>query len=161
MKTKSLTAFLGILLVTFAFMVNAGAATTLGLSLEKDYHNDSILYGGFLRTGGLFKLELGGTKPGGSGGEEVNLLSYLLLDLTLGSFGATNGSFHLYMGGSPVISLDTSIPAFSFSKDSAYGKIGLEFNLFPFSIQAQTIGELDFTGELESLMAGVGFGLSF
>lgn len=160
MRLRSVVLALVVLSVMFIWGYPGQAGTTLGLSLENDYTNDSLLYGGYLRTGGLFKIELGGLESTSATSEKTDLFTYLLAGLTLGRFG-TNGSLHLYFGGSPDITLDTGTPSFAFSNSSAYGKIGLQFNLFPFSIQAQTTGKLDFDGNLERVLAGLGFGLSF
>ncbi|MBS3765152.1 hypothetical protein KGY71_01395 [Candidatus Bipolaricaulota bacterium] len=160
MKLRSALLALLVLFILLVSVYPGQAGTTLGLSLENDYTNDSLFYGGYLRTGGLFKIELGGLESTSETAEEIDLFSYFLADLTLGRFG-TNGSLHLYLGGSPVMTLDTETPSFAFSSSSAYGKIGLQFDFFPFSVQAQTTGELDFNGDLERIMGGIGFGLSF
>lgn len=161
MKNRLIVLALSLLLGFSVVGFQACGGTTLGLSLENDFTNDSILYGGYLRTGGLFKLELGGAKSAGEDSDKIDLFSYFLADLTLGSFGINNGSLHLYLGGSPVMTLDTGTPAFGFSTSSAYGKIGLQLKLFPFSIQVQSSSRLNFSGEIERVIAGVGFGLSF
>ncbi|MFB6291019.1 MAG: hypothetical protein ABEJ25_04745, partial [Candidatus Bipolaricaulia bacterium] len=112
-------------------------------------------------TGGLFKLELGGYRYYASSSNEIELFSFFLLDLNLGSVGINNGSLHLYFGASPDMTLNTSSPSFSFSNSSAHGKLGLQFNLFPFSIQLQSTGEFDFSGKLTNLRGGLGLGLTF
>lgn len=161
MKNRFIVLALSLLLGFSVVGLQSYGGTTLGLSLENDYTNGSILYGGYLRTGGLFKLELGGAKSAGESSDKIDLFSYFLADLTLGSFGVSNGSLHLYIGGSPVMTLDTATPSFAFSTSSTYGKIGLQLKLFPFSVQVQTAGRLNFSGEIERVIAGVGLGLSF
>ncbi|MFP4507482.1 MAG: hypothetical protein ACLFO4_01265 [Candidatus Acetothermia bacterium] len=160
MKSKFPVLVLVLIIAVGTFSLSALSGTSLGLSLEEDYTNETTYYGGYLSTGGLLKVELGGLEPAGENSSEINLFSYLLGDLTLGDFGS-GGSLHLYLGASPAMSLDTNGPSFSFSSSSAYGKIGLQFNLFPFSVRAQTTGELDFEGNLKSVLGGVGFGLTF
>lgn len=151
-----LTAFL-----VLGFGIQAAAGTTIGGSLDKDFTEDELWYGGYLRTGGLFKLELGGSKPFSNSSSEMQLFSYFLADLNLGSVGINSGSLHLYFGASPDMTLDTSTPSFSVSNSSAYGKMGLQLKLFPFSIQVQSTGKFDLSGNLTNLLGGLGIGLTF
>ncbi|MFB6290909.1 MAG: hypothetical protein ABEJ25_04185, partial [Candidatus Bipolaricaulia bacterium] len=60
MRISSLTVSLIAVLLVLSLGVHSGATTTLGGSLEKNFTDDELLYGAYLRTGGLFKLELGG-----------------------------------------------------------------------------------------------------
>lgn len=160
MKTRILVIILTCFLV-FGLGLRTLGGTTIGGSLEKDFTDDRTWYGGYLRTGGLFKLELGATKPYLSLSNEVNLFSYFLADLNLGSIGINNGSLHLYFGASPDMTLNTSKPSFSVSNSSAYGKMGLQLNLFPFAIQLQSSGRFDFSGNLTNFLGGLGVGLTF
>ncbi|MCF7890353.1 hypothetical protein K9M78_03955 [Candidatus Bipolaricaulota bacterium] len=160
MKDRLPIVILAVFLI-FGFTVQSMAGTTLGGSLEKNFTDDTAWYGGYLRTGGLFKLELGGSRPFSSSSSEMKLFSYFLADLNLGSIGITNGSLHLYFGASPDMTLDSSAPSFSVSNSSAYGKMGLQLNLFPFSIQLQSTGRFDFSGNLTNLLGGLGVGLTF
>ena len=150
---------IGLLVFTFCF--HSTAATTIGGSLKKDLSSESLWYGGFLRTGGLLKLELGGYKPYSGPASEIKLSSYLLLDLNLGSFGLENGSMHLYLGASPDMTLNTASRSFSVSSSAAYAKTGLQLNFFPFFVQVQTTGRLKFSGDLTDLFGSVGIGLTF
>ncbi|MBS3736980.1 hypothetical protein KGY72_07425 [Candidatus Bipolaricaulota bacterium] len=160
MKARLLVAVLATFLV-FGFGVQSMAATTIGGSLERDFTDDTVWYGGYLRSGGLFKLELGASQPVSSPSGELKLFSYFLADLNLGSIGINNGSLNLYFGASPDMTLDTSTPSFSVSNSSAYGKLGLQLNLFPFSIQLQSKGRFDLSGNLTNLFGGLGIGLTF
>jgi len=161
MKTDVLLASFATVLLVVGLGVQSLAGTTLGVSLEKDLSEDSVLYGGYLRTGGLFKLEFGASRPYTGSADEFNLFSYFLMDFALGSVGADSSSLHFYFGASPDMTLNTSAPSFSVSNSSAHGKLGLQFNLFPFAIQVESRGEFDFSGNLKNLLGGVGFGLSF
>lgn len=160
MKAKLLVAILTTFLV-FGFGIQSVASTTIGGSLERDFTNDEVWYGGYLRTGGLFKLELGGSKPYSSSSSEMKLFSYFLADLNLGSVGINNGSFHFYFGASPDMTLDTDTPSFSVSDSSVYGKTGLQLNLYPFSIQLQSTGRFELSGDMTNLLGGIGVGLTF
>ena len=160
MKAKLVTVIVVVLLI-FCFGLHSTGSTTVGGSLEKDFTDDKIWYGGYLRTGGLFKLELGGSQVYGNSSGEVKLFSYFLVDLNLGSVGINTGSMNLYFGASPNMTLDTATPSFSISDTSAYGKMGLQLNLFPFSIQLQSKGLFDLSGNLNNLLTGVGLGLTF
>jgi hypothetical protein len=137
------------------------AGTTLGISLDRDFSNDLLWYGGYLRTGGLFKLELAGSRSYSGSKDKINLFSYFLMNLNLGSAGTNTGSLNLYFGASPDMTISTSTPSFSVSNSTGYGKLGLEYKLFPFSIQVESRGKFDFSGNLKNLLGGVGFGLSF
>jgi len=160
MKFKSTALILVLIstLLVFTFPVFAG--TTLGGSFQKNLTDDTFWYGGFLRTGGLFKLELGGETPHMSSGD-ARLFSYFLMDLRMGSFGVNNGRLSLYFGGSPVMRIDTGSPSFYISKSEAMGKIGLQLNLYPFAIHVQSSGKFELSGNLEEINAGIGLGLSF
>ena len=161
MKTNVLLALIAIVLLVLGLGVQSLAGTTLWVSLEKDLSDDLVLYGGYLRTGGLFKLEFGASRPYTGSAHEFNLFSYFLMNLALGSVGTDSGSLNFYFGASPDMTLNTSAPSFSVSNSSAHGKLGLQFNLFPFAIQVESRGEFDFSGNLKNLLGGVGFGLSF
>lgn len=160
MKARLLVAILATFLV-LGFGVQSMAGTTIGGSLERDFTDEATWYGGYLRSGGLFKLELGASQPVSSSSSKFKLFSYFLADLNLGSIGINNGSLHLYLGASPDMALDTATPSFSVSNSSAYGKLGLQLNLFPFSIQLQSAGRFDFSGNLTNLLGGLGVGLTF
>ncbi len=160
MKNRILVTILTCFLV-FGFGLRTLGGTTIGGSLEKDFTDDTTWYGGYLRTGGLFKLELGGTRPYSGSSSDVNLFSYFLADLNLGSIGINNGSLHLFFGASPDMTFNSSKPSFSVSNSSAYGKIGLQLNLFPFAIQLQSAGRFNFSGNLMNYLGGLGVGLTF
>lgn len=148
-----------LLLLTASFPASGG--TTIGLSLEKNYSDDFTSFGGFLRTGGLFKLELGGLKPIEGSGKEIDLFSYLLTDLVLSNFGTGKGALHMYLGASPVMSITTDQPSFSFSTSEAYGKLGLQFTIFPFSLEVWAKSKLGLNGDIKGVLGGAGFGFSF
>ncbi|MBS3788554.1 hypothetical protein KGY79_10220 [Candidatus Bipolaricaulota bacterium] len=160
MRPRLLVVIVATFLV-FSFGVQSVTGTTIGGSIEKDLTNDEVYYGGYFRTGGLIKLELGVSKPYSNSSNRMKLFSYLLTDINLGSVGISNGSIHLYFGASPDITLDTSAPSFPISNSSAYGKMGLQLNMFPVSVQLQSTGRFDFSGELTKILGGLGIGLTF
>lgn len=160
MKTRLLVAIVATSLV-LGFAVQSMAGTTIGGSLERDFTDETSWYGGYLRSGGLFKLELAASKPVSSSSGDLKLFSYFLADLNLGSIGINSGSLNLYFGASPDMTLNTNTPSFSISNSSAYGKLGLQLNLFPFSIQLQSKGRFDFSGNLTNFLGGLGIGLTF
>ena len=161
MKLKPLLIlFFSVCFLIFFSSVTTGE-TTLGGALENDFTGDELWYGGYLRTGGLIKLELGGLRSESSNSKVTRLFSYLLLDLNLGSLGTNTGSLHLYLGGSPDMTLNADESSFSFSDSSGFGKAGLSLRIFPLSIQVQATGKFDFSGNLTSLFGGVGLGLTF
>jgi len=147
--------------LVFTFSLHAMAATTIGGSMKKDFSRDALLYGVFLRAGGLIKLEFGGYRPYSSSSNDIKLLSYLLFDMNLGSAGTENGSLHLYLGASPNMTLNTSSPSFSVSSSSAYAKTGLQLNIFPFSVRLQSSGKFNLSGDLMKVFGGLGLGLTF
>ncbi len=161
MKLKSSLVLLVLLVSISVFTFSSFAGTTLGGTLEKNLTDDTLWYGGFLRTGGLFKLELGGSVPHSSNSSDTNLYSYFLMDLRMGSFDVNNGTLSLYFGASPAMTLNTSAPSFSISDSAAWSKIGLQLNLYPFAIDVHSSGKFDFSGNMEELRAGVGLGLTF
>jgi len=150
-----------VVLVLLAVSFPASSGTTLGLSLEKSYSDDFTRFGGFLRTGGLFKLELGGLKSMEESSQEIDLFSYLMTDLVLSNFGTSTGALHMYLGASPVMSVTTDQPSFSFSTSEAYGKLGLQFKTFPFSLGVWAKSKLGFNGDIKGVLGGAGFGFSF
>ena len=160
MRVRSLIMLVAIILV-IGYGVQSIAGTTMGGSFEKDFTDDTVWYGGYLRTGGLLQLELGGCKPYSGSSSEIKLFSYILLNLNLGTIGVNTGSLDFYLGASPDMTLETSSPSFSVSDSSAYGKMGLQLNIFPISVQVQTKGRFDFSGDITNLLTGVGLGLSF
>lgn len=161
MKVEYLGLFFLVAFVLITVSCPAEGGTTLGLSLEKNYSGGLTRFGGFLRTGGLFKLELGGSKPISKSGKEIELYSYLLTDFVLSNFGTSTGALHMYLGASPVMSLTTNSPSFSFSTSEAYGKLGLQFKLFPFSLGAWAKSKVGFNGDIKEVLGGAGFGFSF
>jgi hypothetical protein len=161
MSLQNTGLFFLVVLILLSVSFPMAAGTTLGLALERNYSDGLNRVGGFLRTGGLFKLELGGIKPIGESGEKIELFSYLLTDLVLSNFGTSTGSLHMYLGASPVMSLTTDRPSFSFSTSEAYGKLGLQFKIFPFSLGVWAKGKLGFNGDIKKVLAGAGFGFSF
>jgi len=160
MNTKIFTICLAAFMV-FGLGVSTFAGTTVGGLVEKDFTDDSILYGGYLRTGGLFKLELGGTRSYTSSSSQIKLFSYFLVNLNLGSIGLNSGSLDFYFGASPDMTLDTSTPSFSLSNSSAYGKVGLELKIFPFSVQLESKSRFELSGNFTNLLGGLGVGLTF
>ncbi len=161
MKVDNTYLLLLVVLVLLTASFSASGGTTLGLSLEKNYSDDFTRFGGFLRTGGLFKLELGGLSPIGESSKEIDLFSYLLTDLVLSNFGTGTGALHMYLGASPVMSITTDQPSFSFSTSEAYGKLGLQFKIFPFSLGIWAKSQLGFNGDIKGFLGGAGFGFSF